>query len=150
MRPILLVLLLASPCAASDWGFLRGEQLAAAPAPTVSSSSCACGANCPCADEWREKYATYKLYHDRMEAWLKQTGQRTVATTTSVVSTTTPVVSETVTYAEEPVYLPTQSYTGGYYTRWMGNSYSTGRRGLFTGKRIRGGYGGACIGGNCQ
>ncbi len=145
-----LVCLVAAPCAAADWNWA----IAQAPPAVVSASQCSCGPDCPCSKEALEKYQTYKLYHDRMEEWLKSQGHRP---TSRVVQTAAPVVVSrpltTYTYAdEEPVcvngqcFLPSQAaysprtstpYTGGRYTRWMG---------------LRGGrfFGGSCANGSCN
>lgn len=154
MRPILIVLLLASPCAAADWGFMR-DAVAAAPPVTIAKPACACGDSCQCAGELVE----LRAYRDKMEAYLTRYAGHTLpyrtVSTTSVVQQTSPVV--TYTYADDPVcvdgqcYAPSRGgYTNGYYTNWM-QPYSTGtRRSLFRGKVIRSGFGGNCVGGNCQ
>lgn len=95
------------------------DQLAQA-APAAVSSQCSCGPDCPCSQEALEKYQTYKLYHDRMEEWLKSQGHRA---TSRVVQTATPVVP----------------YTGGAYTRGMS-------RGGFLRGRF---FGGSCANGQC-
>lgn len=140
MRPIfaLLMCLVAMPCSAAGYDWMVAQA-----APAVVSAQCSCGPDCPCSQEALEKYQTYKLYHDRMEEWLKSQGHRA---TSRVVQTAAPVVvSRPVTTYSEPVYMedgsvcvngrcsmPSQSrrtYTNGAYTNWMGDS--------------------PCVGGNC-
>lgn len=148
MRSIAIVLLFASPCAAADWAFLRGDQLAQAP---ELATFCPCGdcqcVDCKCADNAAE-LQRLRAYRDSMEAWVAKFNLRSPARYAKYAKPAVVQAQPIVTY-EEPVcvdgqcYLPSQkqTYTGGAYSNWTNAP-------VF--KRIRGGFGGNCANGQCR
>lgn len=155
-----LVLCGTAAHAADAWSWVDGVTVAAAPPVSIARASCACGDSCQCAGELVE----LRAYRDKMNAWLADNAGRAIpmayartVSTSQVVQQTTPVVTYSEVVTDEPVcvggqcYAPSRGgYTNGYYTNWM-QPYATGtRRGLFTGKRIRGAFGGSCANGMCN
>jgi hypothetical protein len=165
MKSLFLAAAMCLAASVAHAGSPFDSMLAQAPAtrsPACTCVNCTC-VDCQCSGTESAELLRLRAYRDSMESWIAKHDYRNPAlyarpvSTSRVVATTSPIVTyaddgyETVCENGVCRRVARQSYTGGYYTSGIPQSYGRPayKPRVFNFKRIGSGFG-SCANGQCQ